>query len=372
MSYRISDYSISDATHAAVMFDKYVKVSPSWIAIRKEPTEKFLPAAMSYLTEQGYKIVEDFYGIGSYERVTPAFMSKVGVHRGIRVIYYLNPTTNLMIALMLCNDLTIYFTPEAIENGVLENISALMLKHCRRYTAPPQTPTFSLVVGDGTGNIFTKSVPLQWQPFEDPEIKANYGEEFYKKQLQLDQMFLDENKRGLYLLHGVPGSGKSSYIKHIISKYHEARRIIYFPPECVNSIGSPDFIPFLLNNRGAVLLLEDAENVLQHAPDERRSSATTNLLNLCDGLLADVLNVTVIATFNCNHSAIDPALLRPGRLKFKWNFEKLTEEQSNAFLQFHNVPLEVAGDYTLAELYEMKHIHEDLAKDTEVKQEVTV
>ena len=64
---------------------------------------------------------------------------------------------------------------------------------------------------------------------------------------------------------------------------------------------------------------ENAENVLQHAPEERRSSATTNLLNLCDGLLADVLNVTVIATFNCNHSAIDPALLRPGRLKFKWN-----------------------------------------------------
>jgi hypothetical protein len=51
-------------------------------------------------------------------------------------------------------------------------------------------------------------------------------------------------------------------------------------------------------------------------------------LNLCDGIMADVLNFKIIATFNTDEDKIDAALKRKGRMFLKYKFDSLSEKKT--------------------------------------------
>ena len=119
----------------------------------------------------------------------------------------------------------------------------------------------------------------------------------------------------------------------------------------VNYITDPSFIPFLMKNSDSVLIIEDAEPVLQKRDGSDRTSAISNILNLTDGLLSDCLNISIVATFNTDTKNLDEALLRKGRLINSYSFEKLTKEKSEILLKKLGHNVEVTKPMTLAEIY---------------------
>ncbi|CAF5083649.1 unnamed protein product, partial [Rotaria sp. Silwood1] len=79
----------------------------------------------------------------------------------------------------------------------------------------------------------------------------------------------------------------------------------------------------------AILIIEDAENIIQDRNESSTpSQAVANLLNLSDGLLGDAMHQQIIATFNCDLTTVDPALLRKGRLIANYEFNKLDLESA--------------------------------------------
>ena len=76
-----------------------------------------------------------------------------------------------------------------------------------------------------------------------------------------------------------------------------------------------------------MLVIEDAENVIMERAGGS-NGAISNLLNLCDGLLSDCLNIQVVCSFNTDISKIDKALMRKGRLIAKYEFQKLTIDKA--------------------------------------------
>ena len=138
---------------------------------------------------------------------------------------------------------------------------------------------------------------------------------------------LNENKNGIILLHGIPGTGKTSYIQSLIGNV-EHRMFIYFPIALMSQIDSPSMQTFLLNYDNAILILEDAEQLIQKR-DEFSGSQLSGLLNISDGLLGKTLNLTIIITFNTKLNNVDEALLRKGRLIYNYEFEKLSIEKVN-------------------------------------------
>jgi hypothetical protein len=135
--------------------------------------------------------------------------------------------------------------------------------------------------------------------------------------------------KGLYILNGAPGTGKSKFLSQLLLELSAAcpnRPVLYFPPQIVELLGSPAFTGFMLKNRGAIIIAEDAENAIR--AQETRTQVISNVLNMTDGLMADALQITIVFTFNCDIKEIDPALLRPGRLKMRASFERLTSEQT--------------------------------------------
>lgn len=160
-------------------------------------------------------------------------------------------------------------------------------------------------------------------------IVDNYNDDF----VAVNNVIADaikEDKRGLILLHGIPGSGKTSYIKHLITS-DSTRKIIYIPTHLAGAIASPQFISFVKQQiAGSVLVIEDAEQVLiSRESDSSYKEAVSNILNMTDGILADALNLLIICTFNTDTKNLDSALLRKGRLLLQYEFLPLTVEKTD-------------------------------------------
>jgi hypothetical protein len=161
------------------------------------------------------------------------------------------------------------------------------------------------------------------------DIDSHYNDDFkeeHKRILEWGSDFTETNKK-LSLFHGIPGAGKTNYIKFLMTQLPDVRKI-YIPPFFVESIADPAFMTFIKDYDSSLLIAEDCEAILQKRENSGSANAASILLNLTDGILASVLNFKIICTFNSSEKDIDPALLRKGRLFTKYKFDKLKEDKT--------------------------------------------
>ncbi|MEO1652972.1 MAG: AAA family ATPase, partial [Bacteroidota bacterium] len=116
---------------------------------------------------------------------------------------------------------------------------------------------------------------------------------------------------------------------------------------------SPDFLPLLIDNPNSVLIIEDAENIVE-ARENGRNVSVSNLLNIADGLLSDCLNIQILCTFNIHISKIDQALLRKGRLIASYEFKELKAEKARSLSEKLGFHTEVKFPMTLTDVYNQK------------------
>ena len=154
------------------------------------------------------------------------------------------------------------------------------------------------------------------------------------------------------LLHGKPGTGKTTYIRYLINKINKNK--IFVPPNLTELLSDPGFIPFLMENPNSILFVEDAENVLRSREDGHHNQAVSNVLNITDGLLSDCLNIQIVATFNTNIKNIDPALLRKGRLIAQYEFKPLVPERAEKLADSLKIWLDDIDNLTVADIYAAK------------------
>jgi hypothetical protein len=200
------------------------------------------------------------------------------------------------------------------------------------------------------------------------QADLHYGEGFDTFHAQLLERFKNDPK-GLVLFHGDPGTGKTYYIRNLIKDLIKlGKQVIYFPPNMVGHLVSPEIMTFLASTvmelaeegKSCVLLLEDAEPLLVSRGNSGRSDGITNLLNITDGLLNDMLSIQVIATFNTDLKNIDGALLRPERLIARKEFKRLNAQDANKLAKAINLDKTFTEDTSLAEIYSQQKAKEVL------------
>lgn len=207
------------------------------------------------------------------------------------------------------------------------------------------------VNNDGYLNILVKTsygFDLEKKVIARPEIdfSINYNEDFEPiHELIINKLSID-NSKGLVLLHGLAGTGKTTYIRYLINTLK--KRVIYIPPSMASAIADPDLIKFFIKNSNSVLVIEDAENILMKRV-ANSTQAIANILNLSDGLLSDCTNIQIVATFNTDILNIDEALLRKGRLIAKYEFTQL--EESRTLKLGKKLGVKIDGKHTLADIY---------------------
>lgn len=233
------------------------------------------------------------------------------------------------------SSINLYFTDETQDVQKLQKYFISLIKQ----------PTF------GSLNILVKDGPdYKLESFEThaPEIdfKLNYNEDFEPIHELIMEKLSVERSKGLVLLHGLPGTGKTTYIRYLVNKLQ--KRVIYIPPNMAEYISDPDLIKFFLNHSNSVLVIEDAENVLNKR-EAHSTQAIANILNLTDGLLSDCAAMQILATFNTELQNIDEALLRKGRLIAKYEFKKLNSDRAAKLCK--KIGVSVSGEHTLTEIY---------------------
>lgn len=214
----------------------------------------------------------------------------------------------------------------------------------RKELGEKKSPTFR-ILSKVKDSFKTKEVKLE--KFE-LDIPATYNSDFVEVNEIIEQS-LDTSKAGLILLHGKPGTGKTSYIKHLIGT-HTEKSFIFIQNEFVNELLDPEFISFLLKHRDSVLIIEDAEKVLTTREQTNENSVVSTILQLTDGLFSDYLNVKIICTFNTNIEKVDKALLRKGRMIAYYDFQALTLEKTNSLLDSLGLD-PVDEELTVAEIF---------------------
>jgi hypothetical protein len=152
------------------------------------------------------------------------------------------------------------------------------------------------------------------------DLDLFYEDDFKEVDEVIRKRLRAKNDKGIVLLHGLPGTGKTTYLRYLVGKIK--KRVLFLPPAVAVNLMNPDFIELLVDNPETVLIIEDAENIIMDRKHSS-SSSVSNLLNISDGLLADFLNVQIVCTFNNALAMVDSALTRKGRLIARYEFGKL-------------------------------------------------
>ena len=211
-----------------------------------------------------------------------------------------------------------------------------------------RTPTFK-VMSRNDKRFFTEDVSTG--DFAPIKVAALYNDDFQ----EIDKLICDSmttNESGLILLHGEPGTGKTSYIKNLIAKFPD-KAFIFVQNEFIRDLLKPEFISFLLKHRNAALIIEDAEKVIMSREYANEGSVVSTILQLTDGLFSDYLNIKIICTFNTGIEKVDSALTRKGRLIAKYAFKPLSKEKTVELMKsLGHEPLEET--MTLADIFKLK------------------
>ena len=179
-------------------------------------------------------------------------------------------------------------------------------------------------------------------------IADNYNDDFKQIHHTILKRLSKKNDKGLVLLHGKPGTGKTSYIRFLISSVKKS--VIFLPPNMANAITNPDLISILIDNPNSIFVIEDAENIVVDR-EKNGNSPVSALLNISDGLLSDCLNIQVICSFNTDISKIDNALMRKGRLIAKYEFKELDVSKAQALSMKLGFTTELNSSMTLTAIY---------------------
>lgn len=233
-----------------------------------------------------------------------------------------------------------------------------------RIYADEEETKIGIIKSTKYGLIVSKLKIETSQNFDNDNYNDDFGDFFATLTKKLN-----EKKPGLYLFHGEPGTGKSSAIRHLLGQVK--RNFIFIPPQMISQLSTPEFADIITDtNKGSVLILEDAEKALMKRESEdgfSNSTLVSSVLNLTDGLYADLSNIAIIATYNCDRNLIDSALLRKGRMKAEYRFEKLKKDKAQKLMDKLGHKFEVVEDMTLADIFNYEEQYTNVDRDNEKK-----
>ena len=225
------------------------------------------------------------------------------------------------------------------------DIVTSILNSLKKFKIKSKKTTDISLIYSLNGELDTKELNIK-KPNIDFDI--HYNEDFQPIHQEIVKQLNKKDSNGLYLFHGQPGTGKSTYIKYLIHQLK--KKVIFISPKMAGELDNLSMTPFLLDNKNTVFVIEDAEELIS-SREEVRNSNLSMLLNLTDGLLGESLGIQIIATFNTDVKNIDKALLRKGRLSTIYEFKNLTLDRTNSLLQKLGHTIEVDNPLPVAEIF---------------------
>lgn len=184
------------------------------------------------------------------------------------------------------------------------------------------------------------------------DISMHYNDDFMAFEKSITNFLQDKNRHGLVLLHGKSGTGKTTYIRHLIANVK--RKFVFLPLHMAETLSSPELLPFLAEHKNCILIIEDCEKLIVERETGQFHNDIATLLNMSDGLLNDALGIKLVCTFNTALSKIDSALTRKGRMVNRYEFIELDVHKAKNLAELHNLPYDGLAPITIGDLFNIE------------------
>ncbi len=321
------------------------------------PFEELINSMMPSINFRGDDVVIKRSHLAQFVQCTDFHVVRYDRHTGqffAAELCYFHPEYEFF--LLLSEDLSNEYDKTIIESGyysvvrlaydsqkadALTKIRAFYEAYLEKYIS--SEAKISLLLKEGQDLVFKSHTikPLAL------DLATMYNDDFLPVHQKIKESLSDGNK-GLVLLHGLAGSGKTNYIKWLTAQIPN-KNFIFVPNNLIGALAEPQFMSMLIDNKNSVLVLEDCENyIAERVGGGNTSDVVSTILNIADGILSDVLECQFICTFNADLMDIDHALLRHGRLIAEYQFGALTVDKANAYLASVDKDITVDQPMTLA------------------------
>ena len=158
-------------------------------------------------------------------------------------------------------------------------------------------------------------------------------ENFLKPETRNLYSRLGKTYKLIIALHGLPGTGKTSFIHSLASKFNYSVSI-YFN----NRKNEDTDIPTLLQGirRNSFLVFEDADSLFNTREETKNNSMTfSTILNVLDGFASPVNPknpLIIFVTTNCLDK-LDKTMIRPGRIDHFMEFKEMRNKEIKAMMK---------------------------------------
>jgi len=169
------------------------------------------------------------------------------------------------------------------------------------------------------------------------DIKKTYNDDIPLKKIY---SFITDDKTGLALFYGKPGTGKTTFITHLVQHFNK-KNFVLMDSDILSNISSKQLTSYFIDEEDTIFIIEDAEKLLS-SRNTSYNPVIASFLNMSDGLLAKSIKCKFICTFNTDLTNIDQALTRRGRMRVKYEFKNLCAEKVHAINPKYNYDMPVA------------------------------
>lgn len=169
--------------------------------------------------------------------------------------------------------------------------------------------------------------PINFHDIDMENIDNYYSSDTFKSTEKVIKK-IKKKERGLTILYGDRGTGKTTIINYVATKLD--RIVIFIPNNMIDhTINNPEFRKFLKRYDKPILVIDDCELILNEMYN-KSNLTTTNLLQMVDGFLASTVDVNVVLVFNTDdEDKIDHNLLECNNIIDVVEFTSLSAKEAN-------------------------------------------
>jgi hypothetical protein len=221
----------------------------------------------------------------------------------------------------------------------------------------PDEPFFYMLRQDGS-NFSTERVINTSAAMDDEGMHLCYGSDSIQWVNDFSRQ-TQTKSGGITILDGPAGTGKSTLIAQLMRRLYQTHVFYVLSVAQHEALSCPGMVEFWQQQNGRrpnevkVIIMEDAEKILLQRRSDN-NEAVSALLNIADGLIGQMLRVHVICTLNQGMEYLDPAILRPGRLRSYRYVGLLSRDEAQKLAAKHKLPFAADEDrdqFTLAEVF---------------------
>ncbi len=194
---------------------------------------------------------------------------------------------------------------------------------------------------------------LEMDPAHLMDTDLNNIEMFYNNRTFKDVKKLiksiKKSKKGLSVLYGDRGTGKTSMINYLSTSID--RMIIFIPNNMIDlTINNPEFKRFLRRYPSPIIIIDDCEMMFNESYT-KSNALVNNLIQLVDGFLSDSIEAHIITIFNVDSDdSIDHSLLDCNNLVGVVEFNNLTGEESTDLSKYLDKSKKYKSDTRLIDI----------------------